>query len=311
MEVEDSMGNLACKIGGVVIDDRFYDGLDTYNEGDEEENLVLDIFKNGRDVEAALAADKRWPVLYQLSPERRNIILPMDLRPGDELLEVGAGMGAVTAGLAKRVAHVDCVDISMRRSMANAWRNKECDNITIYVGNFQQMALEKQYDVVTLIGVLEYAPMFFHGERHPDRAMLDRIRGYLKPGGRLYIAIENRLGMKYFSGAVEDHFGTAYVGISGYPAGNAQTYSRAELTALLERSGWQDIYFYYPYPDYKLPSVIYSDDMPGGDYIPAPVDYNQRRIESFSEQDAMASLTQHDDWRIFANSFLVEAIKPV
>ena len=299
------------RIGNVIIDDRFYDGADIYNEGDAEEEFVLDIFKQGKDVEEALRKDSRWPILYQLSPERRNIVLPMDLRASDALLEVGSGMGAITGALARRVKRVDCVELSARRSLANAWRNKDCDNITIYTGNFQKMQLEGGYDVATLIGVLEYAPMFFHDEAAPDETMLKKLWDLLKPGGRLYIAIENRLGMKYFAGAVEDHFGSPYVGITGYPMSGAKTYSRSELTALLKKMGWRDIYFYYPYPDYKLPSVIYSDDMPNGDFIPAVVDYNQSRHENFDEHRATLSMTQAEDSRMFANSFLVEAKKSV
>ena len=297
------------KIGGVIIDDRFNDGMDVYNEGDAEEEYILDIFKNGKDVEEVLRNDMRWPILYQLSPERQNIVLPMDLRASDSLLEVGAGMGAITGALARRVRNVDCVDLSSRRSLANAWRNKDFDNITIYTGNFQKMELEGTYDVATLIGVLEYAQMFFHGEASPDKAMLKKVWNLLKPGGRLYIAIENRLGMKYFAGAVEDHFGSTYVGITGYSTSGARTYSRSELWALLRDMGWGDIYFYYPYPDYKLPSVIYSDDMPGGDFLPDPVDYNEARLKTFDEYKAFTSLKETEDRRMFANSFLVEAVK--
>lgn len=301
--------NTRLKIGGVVIDDRFYDGADTYNEGDAEEEFILELFKNGGDVEAALRNDDRWPVLYQLSPERKNIVLPMDLKASDILLEVGAGMGAVTGALAERVRHVDCVDLSARRSLANAWRNKNYDNITIYTGNFQKMELEGGYDVATLIGVLEYAQMFYHDDASSDRTMLKKLWDLMKPGGRLYIAIENRLGMKYFAGAVEDHFGSPYMGITGYPMPGARTYSRSELTALLRDLGWCDIYFYYPYPDYKLPTVIYSDDIPGGDFVPGAVDYNQPRYEAFDEYTVFTSLKQAEDMRMFANSFLVEAVK--
>lgn len=301
--------NTRRKIGGVVIDDRFFDGLEVYNEGDAEEELVLDVFMNGKDPEEALRNDDRWPLLYQLSPERQNIVLPMNLKKTDRLLEVGAGMGAVTGALARRVKHVDCVDLSTRRSLANAWRNKDFDNITIYTGNFQNMALEGGYDVATLIGVLEYAPMFFKGEALPDRAMLKKLWDMMKTGGRIYIAIENRLGMKYFAGAAEDHFGSPFVGITGYPMPGARTYSRWELIALLKDVGWSDIYFYYPYPDYKLPTVIYSDDMPRGDFLPPIVDYNCSRTAIFDERSAMMSLDQAEDWKTFANSFLVEAVK--
>ena len=47
----------------------------------------------------------------------------------------------------------------MKRSLINAYRHQEADNITIKVGNFQEVEqhLEQKYDVITLIGVFEYA----------------------------------------------------------------------------------------------------------------------------------------------------------
>ena len=83
------------------------------------------------------------------------------------------------------------------------------------------------------------------------------------------------------------------------------------MLSLLSVYAWESIYFYYPYPDYKLPCVIYSDDMPCGNFMPAPVDYNQARLESFDEYKALASFSQAEDRRMFANSFLVEAAKKI
>ena len=299
------------KIGHVIIDKTYLDASDVYNEGDEEESLVLKVLREGLDPAEILRNDSRWPVLYQLSPDRRNLLLPMDLRPDDRALEIGSGMGALTGALRARVKSVDCVELSERRSLANAWRNRDWDGITIRLGNFQTIPLPGDYDVATLVGVLEYAPLFFHGEEHPAERMLERTMSLLRPGGRLYIAIENRLGLKYFAGAPEDHIGTAYAGITGYGRGTAATFSRAELTALLLRTGWEKPYFWYPYPDYKLPQVIYSDDCPMGDYVPPTEDYAQERVAVFDEFRAQASLTEAEDWRNFANSFLVEAVKPV
>ena len=41
--------------------------------------------------------------------------------------------------------------------------------------------------------------------------MLQRVRSLLKPEGKLIVAIENQLGLKYFAGAPEDHLGQADV----------------------------------------------------------------------------------------------------
>lgn len=84
---------------------------------------------------------------------------------------------------------------------------------------------------------------------------------YLKPEGRLLIAIENRLGLKYFAGAPEDHTDLHFFGINGYPGNQSvRTFSKNELGELLENSGFPFLRFYYPYPDYKFPTEIFTDE---------------------------------------------------
>lgn len=297
-------------IGGVALDYSYFNGLDMYNEGDEVETLVLETFKNHRNPMDVLMNDNRWPVLYQLSEQRQNIVTPMNIKKSDIVLEIGSGMGALTGALAKRCAQIDCVELSKRRSLANAYRNEKYDNICIYVGNFSDVQYTKKYDVVTLIGVLEYAQSYIHEVEEPTAHFLSHIHDLMKPSGKLYIAIENKLGMKYFAGCKEDHLGEYFSGIEGYKKSDlARTFTKSEIEKLLISTGFDDLYFYYPYPDYKLPRVIYSDDMPDGDYIPQNENYDNARLKIFDEYKAMVHLRNTKEFRIFANSFLIEAVK--
>lgn len=43
------------------------------------------------------------------------------------------------------------------------------------------------------------------------------ISKHLKPDGKIILAIENRLGLKYWAGCTEDHFGTLFEGIHDTP----------------------------------------------------------------------------------------------
>jgi SAM-dependent methyltransferase len=304
------------KIGNVILDYSFYDETHKYSDGDEVETFILNVFKEGRDIFEILAADNRWPVLCHLSPMRRNIALPMDLSKNDAVLEIGSGMGAITAELSQRVREVDCIDLSKVRSLANAYRNKDRDNITIHVGSFSKIQLKKKYDVIVLIGVLEYAELYaelYIDDPDPFIGFLRALNDLLNPGGKIYIAIENRLGVKYFAGNPEDHWGKAYLGIEGYVTDEkgAKTFSKSELEQLLKDSGFSNFYFYYPFPDYKLPKYIYSDEyLPKiSDEIPANVVYDTDTYRAFNEQKVLNTLRNTEDFKIFSNSFLVEAVK--
>ncbi len=297
------------KLGEVTLNYSFYKEGNCYNEGDEVEEKVLEVVKTTDDYTQVLKSDNRWPILYQLSKQRENIILPMDLKKEDEVLEIGSGMGAVTGALARNCKKVDCIELSKRRSLANAYRNKSYNNIEIFVGNFEDIKLEKQYDVITLIGVLEYAQSYIHSAE-PYMDFLKKIHTTLKKGGKLYIAIENKLGMKYFAGCAEDHLGKPFIGIEGYPKDSyAKTFTKSQLISLLKRTGFQDYYFYYPYPDYKLPSIFYSDDyLPDKQFsVSDQNNFDLDRIMLFSEKSAIKSIAKTEEIKILANSFLVEA----
>ncbi|GHV77336.1 hypothetical protein AGMMS49942_21570 [Spirochaetia bacterium] len=301
------------KIGGVTLDYEFYDESQVYSDGDEVETEIVDIFKENKNVIDILIVDNRWAILYHLSPQRANIVEPMEISTDDEVLELGAGFGAITSAIAPKAKYVDCVELSKRRSLGNAYRNKDCENVTIYVGNFEKIEFRKLYDVVVMIGVLEYAGHYLPLADEPYPEFLQKVKTLLKPNGKVYVAIENRLGMKYFSGAPEDHLGTPYTGIEGYIDSpmKVKTFSRSDLEALLITNGFRDVFFYYPLPDYKLPTVIYSDKyVPRkGELLPEFPAYDRPRVSAFSEYNAMLSLVGTEEFKVFSNSFLVEAIK--
>ena len=249
-------------IGKVSLDYKYYSGEDLYKDGSEEE--LLDIVRNADESEynKIIEEKKSWPILYHLSDIRGNIVDWIPFTKEDSVLEIGAGCGAITGTLANRAGYVDCIELSKARSLVNAERHKSSDNINIIVGNFQDIEkdIEKKYDYITLIGVLEYAASYIESDT-PYEEFLNIIKGHLKPDGKIIIAIENKYGLKYWAGCREDHLGTYFSGIEGYVGvDSVRTFSKNGLIKLLTGVGLDDISFYYPYPDYKLPLSIYSDD---------------------------------------------------
>ncbi|MBE5833804.1 MAG: class I SAM-dependent methyltransferase [Butyrivibrio sp.] len=301
-------------IGGVKIINLSDENEEIYNEGDDVEQKVLATVMGSTSYDVhvnELNKDSRWPVLYELSKRRQMIVEPMNITSEEYVLEVGAGMGAITGALAKRAKHVDCIELSERRSMANAYRNREYENITITVANFENVEIEKEYDVIILNGVLEYATLYIHSKR-PYEDFLNKLFLMLKKSGRIYIAIENKLGIKYLAGCVEDHLGSFYSGVENYQGSvPARTFTKSQLTKLLFDAGYKDIFFYYPFPDYKLPTEIYSDEyMPNEDSnLRAFENYDSDRVVIFDEEKAYEGMIGTDEMKVLFNSFLVEAVK--
>ena len=143
------------KIGSITIDDTYYPGKDLYSDGEIEDEM-LDIAKNVpvSEYNRVIAERKSWAILYHFSNVRENIVQSMPITKEDSVLEIGAGCGAITGVLARMAKNVDAVELSMKRSLINAYRHQEADNITIKVGNFQEVEqhLEKKYDVIQGVG---------------------------------------------------------------------------------------------------------------------------------------------------------------
>ncbi len=301
------------KIGSVLLDDSCYSGDDRYSDGDIEEKLlaIAKSCESEEDYNAVIAREKSWPVLYHFSPIRRNIISWMPITKRDTVLEIGAGCGAVTGALAEKAASVTSIDLSRRRSQINAYRNRSCDNLTILLGAFEDVEkqLTETYDYITLIGVYEYSELYTQ-QKDPFAAMLAMVSRHLAPGGKIVIAIENRLGLKYWAGCPEDHVGRMFEGLEGYsrtPSPGPRTFSKKELEEIFRRSGDFQVSWYYPYPDYKFPYSIYSDR-----YLPRVGElknnlnnYDRGRYLLFDEGKVFDSLIENGLFAEFSNSFLI------
>lgn len=284
----------------------FYTGTDSYSDGSVEDEL-LEIVKQTDDYSEILASEDRWPILYHLSPIRQNIINWYPFKRNASCLEIGGGCGAITGALCEKLAKVKVVELSKRRASILYERHKKYDHLEVFVGNLNDIVFEEKFDYITLNGVLEYAGSFTKTD-DPYADFLKQIKQYLKPGGKLIIAIENRYGMKYFAGAKEDHTAKAFDGITGYIGNDTvRTFGKKELEELLARSGYPIQSFYYPHPDYKMPMEIFSSDwLPSPTTLlsPAP-NFDYERYELFNETEAYKGIIENGQFEFFANSFLV------
>ncbi len=296
------------KIGEVTLNFKHYSGMDLYSDGEVEDEILGIVRAHGpEEYQAIIEKEKSWPVFYHLSRERGNIVEWIPMKGTERVLEVGSGCGAITGTLAAKAGEVTCVDLSRKRSEINAVRNSSCPNVTIHVGNFRDIEpdLQTNFDYIFLIGVFEYAQGYI-GTDQPYENFLKMLFKHLTPGGRIVIAIENRLGLKYFAGCAEDHLGTLFSGIQGYrPDSVAATHSRSGLIRILKSLGIRNYHFYYPYPDYKFMNLLYSDQyLPrASDLLDNVYNYDMDRLILFNEKRAYEGLIRDGLYPIFANSF--------
>ena len=306
---DELINHLPETIGQVSLNYDYYPGKDLYSDGAIEDEL-LNIVKNASRVEyqSIIEQKKSWPILYHLSHIRGNIVDFLPITKEDKVLEIGSGCGAITDTLSRKAGSVTCVDLSAKRSMVNAYRNQDRDNINIYVGNFNDIEphLDTDYDYVCFIGVFEYGSSYIK-TKTPYEDFLKIALKHAKNNGRVVIAIENKFGLKYWAGCKEDHVGDYFSSLEGYPkGGSARTFTRDGLENIFEACGVNDYSFYYPYPDYKLPTCIYSDKrLPSkGELTENIRNLDRDRLLLFNESLVFDQIIDEGQFPLFSNSYI-------
>lgn len=290
-----------------------------YSDGEATESLILKLLRDATDVSASanIAPDRHdlWAARYHLSPVRANLLRHLDFE-GLDAIELGAGMGGVSRHIAERAKSLTVIEGTEARFRALSERLRDLGNWTGSVSNLQDISLGNNYDVVLLIGVLEYSELFItraNPGESPFLATLKIARQLLRPGGVVVVAIENKLGLKYWRGASEDHTSFMFDGICGYPLTKSpRTFSRQEMLGIFRSCGLAHVDEYYPFPDYKMPSCVLSREfmerypLTAADIAtsqPAEV-YGYRNISYFPDVLAAKSVAEAGLLPEFANSFL-------
>ncbi|WP_295722131.1 bifunctional 2-polyprenyl-6-hydroxyphenol methylase/3-demethylubiquinol 3-O-methyltransferase UbiG [uncultured Methanobrevibacter sp.] len=289
-----------------VVNKKFYNNETEYSDGSVEDE-ILDIVKNNDDYEDIINEDLRWPVFYHLSHLRENLFNWYPFRKDANLLEIGAGCGALTGLFCSRVSDVTAVELTERRSKIIYNRHKDLENLELFPGNLNNMEFNKKFDYIILCGVLEYAYRFTKSD-NPYVDFIKKIKSMLSEDGVILVAIENRIGLKYLSGSKEDHLGRWFVGINDYPdVKTVRTFSRFELEEVAKEAGFEHYKFFYPYPDYKFPHVIHTDELVEDMPVPftAP-NYDRSKVKLFEDHIFNYTLAQEGISKYFANSFFLE-----
>lgn len=232
--------------------------LNNYKDGSEVELLEImhKTLNTSHDSEELQKSIKDWPTSYHLNESRCNILLPINLNQKLKILDVGGGTGLLTRYLADKGMNITLLEGEETRARIAQERCKELNNVEIVVGEIGDLDKTIKYDLILIIGVLEYI-----GAKN-SRKWLSQINELLEEDGSICLAIENRVGLKYFMGYPEDHTGNFWDGILNYyQTDKPKTYSKKELKNLLISVGLKNQNWWYPFPDYKMPTSILNSDI--------------------------------------------------
>ena len=250
---------------------------------------ILDLLKqygsSPEGIRRALDNESRPEVLHALSDIRENLLEWLDFTGSREVLQIGSGYGVLTGLLASRCAHVTVMDQADENLAVNRERNKDYSNITYgFRADAEESRPGPSYDLVVIAGLRE-------GQEIRDAAAFGA--SFLGQEGRLVIACENALGLRYLAGGNhEEGFCT-----------------RRQAEEACRSAGLTQADFYYPVPDHRMPISVYSDRyLPGkGEITSSSVSYDSPRYACLNEEEVFDRLIEEEDFGRFSNSFLIIA----
>ena len=279
-----------------------------YNKLDSEDKIIEEYINNVSEKEypEILKKNENIEVLYALSETRKNIISWYPFEKNKNILEIGAGLGEITGELCKNAEKVISIEFSKSRGEAIAKRHFDKDNLEVIIGNLKDIKFDKKFDYITLIGILEYAPIIFKTE-NSFKDLIDFCKNLLKENGKLLIATDNKFGMRNWSTTDIDEKNLRHNSISSSKNKNTcQIFSKSKLEKMIG----ENVKFYYPLPDYKFTNVIFTNDfLPDKNNIHRNMSffYNDE-ILSFHENDGYLQIINENKemFEFFANSYFIE-----
>ncbi|MCK5077476.1 MAG: class I SAM-dependent methyltransferase [Calditrichia bacterium] len=297
-----------------------------YSDGTEEENFVLKTIENAKDLSSdSIELEKTikdWPSEYHLSRERAQLLKGFNFNENiKNVLEIGCGCGAITRFLGETLkdSAIIAVEGSLKRATIARKRTRGLKNVEVISAPFNKVEFNIKFDLIVCVGVFEYSSTFIDDES-PYESVMEYFSNALSTEGTLIIAIENQFGLKYFAGATEDHTRIHFEGIEGYPGTKGKpgrTFGKRYLESMLKAQDLNNIRWFFPFPDYKLPGAIISENTLnssnknfGG--LPsknASRDYFNLHKHYFSEKLAWWEIGKSLQIPEFTNSFLILASK--
>lgn len=236
----------------------------------EMKELIENSRKFGYEKAISKIIEEPFVLKYILDENRALWTDLLPLNSDTVFLDVGCGWGTITIPLARKAGHVVAIDNTLERVKFVELRAEELElkNITPALASATSLPYpDRTFDIIAYNGVLEWLGAIDENEvpqKIQIRALNEALR-VLKPGGRVYIGIENRFSLRYFMGVVDDHSFIRFTSLMPrwlskfyYRLRTGKTYFMHTHSLSVYRKMLNDIGFskdieYLPWPTYRNP----------------------------------------------------------
>lgn len=213
--------------------------------------------------------------------------------------EKGSRVLYVTAG--------QLMDVAIQQALSECNLNIECCTVE----ELENITPGNDYDYAVIMSALERT-----GSIDKATELLGKVQAMLNNSGKLFLGLNNRLGIRYFCGDRDSYTGRNYDGIENYMHVNGsdfdqligRCFSKIEITKILESAGFLNHRFYSVFPALERPQIIFAEN-----YIPTErldirifPQYNYPETVFLEEERLYDTLIQNNLFHTMANAFWIE-----
>jgi len=202
----------------------------------------------------------------------------LEMNSSWRILDIGAGTGGVACQMAKEYSVIGLDNSWCDAAFMHLRAQQEgLSQFEAVVADATSLPLESnQFNLTVMIGSLEWVPTSWPD--NPPREMqiqaLREAHRVLRPGGNLFLGIENRYYLGYYIGIPEQHTNIKYISLLRRDEAEILsqdirrrpylefTYSKDEYIELLREAGFDEIQTFWLYPNYRLPNYIIPLEKP-------------------------------------------------
>ncbi|WP_308723303.1 adenylyltransferase/cytidyltransferase family protein [Paenibacillus polysaccharolyticus] len=250
--------------------------------------------------------DQRLEVARYLSDIPNSLFAWYPFESTSNVLVVGGSFGAFLTNICRRTQNTIVVEKDGYRAYFLQKRMKDIMNLSVIhcdVMDFQKKESEQVFDYI-IWAIDESVDRL----REKDyEAYFLAMKSMLSPNGKILAVIPNRFGARFFCGERDAESDLPFEGITDNHSGTYR-FTRSELLHFLDELSFKSVKLYYPFPDYRNPQLIYTDDHPPtediSERLKSYISKNEERV--LSERILYRKLAQNNVLTTFSNYFIAE-----
>lgn len=235
----------------------------------------------------------------------QNIVNWYPFSKNASVLLLGHNIYTIAKSISKKCRKITIIDDFIKQN--------ECNNIEVINKKIKEIEFQEKYDYILLIDVVPYLKEIF-GEDINLKIFIEFLKKFLNEDGKILLTLDNKFGLRYFIGNPENVYKKKFASLLSYnnEVNKIETFTKKSIQQLFFELGFF-CNFYYPLPDFRMPNVIFSDDLlPTYNTIDKYVPYTLPNSDILvNEIDLFREILKEDKeiFTFFANSFFIEATK--